>query len=312
MKYISISSFFYSIAAMIVLNCCAYGVGFEKAYASLQTNRDRLLTDYAHERNYMDAATFWNQMSQSEKGVFLTITDLLGRRSYFWENQPMHNYVYLGVEEDQVAGCAAMNNDNDCNNGCWFHPSTPPGNDPQIEGCVHGWGEACAAAGKCSDETIYVDRTDFDTVLNHVEKFYGILGSNSCGGSGNRIFFKADNDVIYWFRNIGLQLPYWRVSHDLAGPHDPFTQSRETDPGQPRGQTQQWAWDYEATPIYRDNFYNAGNDPHIVEIDIDYNVAHDSNPECSYGGVYGRTKYENYWYYRGLGGPADLGYYPGN
>jgi uncharacterized protein (TIGR03437 family) len=43
---------------------------------------------------------------------------------------------------------------------------------------------------------------------------------------------------------------------------------------------------------------------------MDYNGVNDSNPECSYGGLYGRIKYQNLWSPRGLGGSAEFDYNP--
>ena len=69
-----------------------------------------------------------------------------------------------------------------------------------------------------------------------------------------------------------------------------FTQSRQTEDGQPWGQSQEWAWDYELTVINCPGFYYDGTSPNVLEMDIDRNFVHDSNPECFYGSVYGRPK----------------------
>ena len=60
------------------------------------------------------------------------------------------------------------------------------------------------------------------------------------------------------------------------------------------------------------------DDPWIFELDIDYNLPHDSNPECEYGGKTGREKYEKKWWYKGKAwepgaegaGNAELGWRP--
>jgi len=65
--------------------------------------------------------------------------------------------------------------------------------------------------------------------------------------------------------------------------------------GKPRGQTQEFAWDYEAVWYYR-GVTTPIYDPHLVEIDMDYNFPwHDSNPECYYEGEYGRARYVRTW-----------------
>jgi hypothetical protein len=221
-------------------------VTYEEAFASLKTNRNRLLNDYAASRSVYSARRLWDNMSASEKGVFLTLTDYLGRRSFL----------------------------------------------------NHSYGKA---------------RTEFDTMLNHVTKIYAIRGSNysDCGGiEHNRIFFQADDALMYNIRNIQF-LPNWRNSTDINGPHYPFTQSREGVPGKPRVQIHEWAFDYQSETLYRPGVVGI-NDPHLVEMDMDYDFLHHSNPECSYDGVYGRNLYQNFYYYQGLGGSAEFDYIPTN
>jgi hypothetical protein len=274
-------------------------IGYGEAFASLQTNRDRLLAQYASERGYSSACEIWGNMTASQKGVFLTITDLLGRRSFM--NAPRINYqLIIGRGRDS---CIQMNGKNtDCNRGCYVRL------DVNSSVCSFASGYMCAQHGKC---TATPERNEYDMSLNHILKFYAINGGgSSCGGSSNRIFLQADQTLIYNLRNIWFGLPMWRNSSDITGAHSPFTQSRETHRGQPRGQTHQWAWDYEASYLFRENFVNAVYDPSIVEIDIDYNIVHDSNPECYYGGIQGRYYYQDYWSGSGLGGTAELGYSP--
>jgi len=275
--------------------------GYYKALEGLQSNRDRLLTQYAQERGFSSASQIWATMTPSQQGVFLTITDLLGRRSYM--NEPRYDYQLIrGLGRDM---CPENLGSTDCNEGgCWIKM------DDYTSVCTLVESQTCVETGRCSATPA---RDEWDMALNHVQKFYAINGGgSSCGGSSNRIFFKANPDLMYKLRNIWLGLPIWNNSGDPAGPHSPFTQSRETWPGQPRGQTHQWAWDYEASYLFRENFVSSVYDPSVVEIDIDYNWIHDSNPECYYDGTRGRNFYENYWQNHGLGGSAELNYIPTN
>jgi hypothetical protein len=47
-----------------------------------------------------------------------------------------------------------------------------------------------------------------------------------------------------------------------------------------------------------------------VEIDIDYNVIHESNPECTYSGSSGRERYDEVWSAQEAFGDAALSYVP--
>jgi hypothetical protein len=241
----------------------------DQALASLKTNRDRLLTTYALQNNYANRTQAWASMSTSQKGVFLTITDYLGRRSLMHYNDN-YEIIYTGDEDDQGFGCAILNDGvtDIRSNGVQVHPVNYYG-----PGCIWVSGESCVQMGKCFYQ--YYPRTDFDMALNHVTKIYAVNGRNgsSCGGGDyNRIFFSADAELIYALRNITLEigLPTWWLSYDLAPPHSPFTQSREGVEGKPRGQTHQWAWDYQASVLARPGVYGV-YDPQIVEMDIDYN-----------------------------------------
>jgi hypothetical protein len=280
----------------------------DQAVASLKTNRDRLLTSYATRLGYQDAAQAWSYMSTSQKGVFLTLTDYLGRRLFAHLN---NNYEirYVGDQSDSYYGCAYRNSQPSpypypYNEYLWVHPINYP------DSCRLVSPSECVTMSKCSRNQL--PRTDYDMILNHVSTLYAVNGSNgsNCGGMEyNRVFFQADDELIYLLRNPWAGVPGLDNSQDLAGPHNPFTQSREGIEGQPRGQTQQWAWDYEATTLTRNGVYGI-YDPHIVEMDIDYDFFHHSNPECYYDGTYGRNAYENFWYFRGLGGYAELDYSP--
>ena len=304
-------------------------ITWAEATASLKTNRDRLLDSYAYEHGKGSRQRAWLDMTNSQKGVFLTITDLLGRRTL------MHNNYNFSVTlnpdyNDTRYGCVAANNgvtDFDTF-GVSIYPAprgTPSRTRQEIRAMELEWGtrcevvskSTCVQRGKCISNP--TPRTDFDMALNHVVKIYDILGDHfgDCGGSAyNRIFFSADEELIYRVRNIDFSaLMGWGNSTDVFGPgspfymHPPFTQSRETFGGQPKGQMHEWAWDYQTQYISRLGEYNR-YDPYTIEIDIDYNSIHDSNPECSYNGISGRQKYENYWYSSGLGGSAEFDYSP--
>jgi hypothetical protein len=283
-------------------------VSYQEAYASLQTNRDRLLTQYAQDHN-MTAAQQWWSMSSAERWEFLMITDLLGRRSLMYNNI-VHDYQMRTWMNDW-ASC--YNSSADCNSGCYFARTQPPNSpDTVILECNWGDGPTCVSSGWC-DDFWHGGEQDWDTVLNHITKFYAVFGGPDCGGESNRVYFQADNSLIYAIRNIPNEvfLPGWKVSEDIGGPHDPFNFSGETMHGQPRGQFQCFHSDADAVPVYRSNFYNSG-DPWLVEIDVDFNWDHHSNPECTYGGEYGYDKYQNFWYNEGLGGPAEYWYQPPN
>lgn len=218
--------------------------------ATLQQNRDRLLDDYAA-RHAQTRCEAWGALSASQQGVFLTLTDLLGRRT------------------------------------------------------IH----------------LHDDGAGDDTALDHVLRIEAIRGTDtSCwyirccgGGEFNRLFFTVDEELIADLRVSGPALPAWAPTRDLAGPHKPFTQSVETLHGQPRGQAHFFARDEQAVPLSRPGVENLA-DPRLVEIDVDYNLVHESAPDCSYRheGTFksGRLFYEAVWREQGLGGSAELDYAP--
>lgn len=135
-------------------------------------------------------------------------------------------------------------------------------------------------------------------------------GSNG-GVNNNRIFFQADDKLIAAMRGFKTALPEWDQSSDLGGVHAPFDATSETLSGQPRGQSQFWSDDTKSKPLTGRTGVEDVNDPHVVEIDLDYNFFHDSNPEASYfpNGT-GREYCEKVWSPKGTGGGPEYDYVP--
>jgi hypothetical protein len=205
--------------------------------ATLSANRDRLLDTYASIHSEADRCAAWAGFDDVQKGVFLTISDLLGKRTF-------------------------------------------------------------------------MGSTRLDTALDHVTKLYAVNGADPsppiydpCGGKEyNRMFYEVDAELLGMFRDVGTGIPAWRASHDLGGPHAPFDQSDETFTGQPRGQTQFFSTDAKAVTLER-NGVEGVLDAHIVEHDIDYDLVHNSDPQCTYLTGFGRDLYQKLWTPLGNGGP---------
>lgn len=147
---------------------------------------------------------------------------------------------------------------------------------------------------------------DRSSMLWHVVRVYRITGGQnatasdpgSCGGGEyNRMILSQDRALhdaqLAANQHQGAQ-PYdiadtptgtfWRNSHDVGGPHAPFDLSDETDTGAPRGQTQYFANPSSTlamTPLGRQDLTTLV-DPLALEMDQDYDCAHNSNPMCSY------------------------------
>ncbi len=230
------------------------------AVADIDHHRNRTLDTLAQRRGAPDRCALWSAMTIVEKGIFLTHSDMLGHRSCL-EN--------AAVPPEQM-------NDGACT------PSSCSCRDNQPCSCAVGSAMA----------------------LDHVFSLWAINGSdlsccsgvNCCNGGGewHRTFFSADDRLIAYLRDTHAGLPEWEESHDFGGPHDPFTQSSETIPGSPRGQTHFWSADAEASVLKRHGVEGV-SDPHIVEIDNDYNILHDSSPEGFYSSTYGRAEYKRNW-----------------
>ena len=152
--------------------------------------------------------------------------------------------------------------------------------------------------------------TDGSSMLSHITKIYRITGGQgatstdpgSCGGGEyNRMIMSMDaalhtaqiaanqhqgalqQNNKYDISDV-VPSSYWRDSHDLGGPHAPFDLSDETNSGAPRGQTQyfqDWNSTLAKSPLNRQDLTTLV-DPQAIEMDQDYDCAHNSNPLCSY------------------------------
>jgi hypothetical protein len=276
-----------------------------------RNNRDRLLDSMARIKRSNRCAV-WNSMGKNQKGVFVTLTDLL-HQSYMLP-PPIKTYLNPGWSSALAAGCAycqspyvECRSGYECNtNGkmCYVYAQVPP---TYYSACVD---PLTLTGGNTFTTDVVQPRSGAtaERMLDHVKELHSMAAeTSSCGGPDNRMYFTADDTLMYAMRNLGSIPQGWKSSGDWAGPHSPFTQSRETIQGRPRGQTHQWAWDYEASVgVQKSGMAFRDYDPHLIELDMDYNWVHDSNPECSYDGEYGRARYARVW----GNGLADLSYRP--
>jgi hypothetical protein len=214
--------------------------------ATLRENRDRLLDTYAAHQSSA-RCPIWSSLSATQKGVFLTITDLLGHRSYVKAATPGTKGAFMA--------------------------------------------------------------------LDHVTKVYAIRDKGTFGNGGgdnNRIWLQVDAELIAALRDTQTDavLPAWGPSADWAGAHAPFDATSETLDGQPRGQAHFWSADAKSRPLGRPGV-EAIDDPRAVEIDLDYDLLHSSNPEGWYiPGGNGRDKYASLWSGKGTGDSPELDYAP--
>ncbi len=240
------------------------------AVQTVDHHRNRLLDTLALRLNAADRCTLWNTMTTVEKGIFLTHTDMLGHRSCL-EN--------ASVPSSQMKGRTC--NSSECT-------------------CTTSDACSCAAGSEMA--------------LDHVFKVWAVngtdptccSGTDCCNGGAewHRTYFSADLKLIAYFRDVHAGLPEWSESGDFAGPHDPFTQSDETQQGTPRGQVHFWTFDSQASVLDR-NGVEGVLDPHIVELDNDYNILHDSNSEGTYSFTYGRVAYKKHWNWTGSNNRGD-------
>jgi hypothetical protein len=151
---------------------------------------------------------------------------------------------------------------------------------------------------------------DGSSMLSHVTKIYRVVGGDgatstdvgSCGGGEyNRMIMSMDATLhdaqvaanahhgavqSNGKRDISdaVSSSFWRNSNDLAGPHEPFDLSDETEGGAPRGQTQFFAdptSKVASAPLGRQDLETL-IDPYALELDHDYDCIHSSNPLCTY------------------------------
>lgn len=144
---------------------------------------------------------------------------------------------------------------------------------------------------------------DNSPALHHVTKLYRLVGGEgatptnigSCGGAEyNRMLMAMDPALHTAFiaahdrggngLHDSLANTVWGPSSDLGGPHGPFTESAETDEGAPRGQAHYFrdvATRPATEPLGRLDLVEL-TDPFSLEMDLDYNCIHESNPLCSY------------------------------
>lgn len=154
---------------------------------------------------------------------------------------------------------------------------------------------------------LFIARTpDGLPALAHITRVYVVLGGGSsgetCGGAeNNRLFLAMDaylHDLMVrtWNRTDELVEDgggsHFVHTRDLAGPHDPFDASIETDiglsctllieDGDSRPPTLQAHFFVEApTAVMRGDGISLPADPFMLEIDHDYDCLHRSNPTCS-------------------------------
>jgi hypothetical protein len=272
-------------------------------------NRDRLLDTLAEAHGRPDRCAEWNSMGPNQRGVFLTLTDLMyGSWMY---RPPIKRYLATNTAEGNCIACQYPGTE--CRYGyeCETNGKTCLAYVKPYPQAAYSVCMSAQGAGPQYTYTVEQPRTGIylEKMLDHVTRIYSMAAeTTSCGGADNRMYFSADDTLMFALRNLDYAPLGWRNSEDFAGPHSPFTQSRETFSGKPRGQTHQFAWDSEAVWVQKSGMWTAVYDPHLVELDMDYNWIHDSNPECFYEGEYGRNRYINHW--SGQGYPADLYYQP--
>jgi len=177
------------------------------------------------------------------------------------------------------------------------------GGDPC--GLWAGWDQSTRAVFLTITHRLFVSKTpDGASALSHVERLHGVLGGgpdgDECGGiDNNRVF--ASMDEYLWRRMLdahdgALGITdgsdgYWARTRDIAGPHAPFDASNETQAGVDCILLIET--DESRAPTGQAHFFRPGSaaamtrgtvevplDPRALEIDLDYDCLHRSNPTC--------------------------------
>jgi hypothetical protein len=260
------------------------------AQAPLWANRDRLLDSYAKFKGMQDRDAVWNWMNPVRRGVFLTITHNL------WHHYLRYPDIRYIVNEESECSPAETDCTSGCNARCLVEKECWSGSS-----CEYVSGYECWQKGLCYSVQMPAEGAYAEKLIDHVDGLYAVLdggdpyGRGSCGGeNNNRIFVSLDEIGISAIRNIyPLFLPGIKSSGD-RNQHGDFKGRRDTIHGQPRAQFHYFLWDHEAKPINRREM-SAVFDPWAMEVDIDYNWIHDSNPLCTYSGDLGLDDYRDKW-----------------
>jgi hypothetical protein len=156
---------------------------------------------------------------------------------------------------------------------------------------------------------MYLSETpDGTTMLDHVARLHLVLGGgvsgNECGdATNNRLFASMDqtlwqlmidawNDELRVTDGGAAGDTFWAHTNDLAGPHEPFDASAETQAGlhclvlvelpsslPPTAQAHYFQAG-SAARVDRGPGIQLPADPFLLEIDHDFDCFHQSNPIC--------------------------------
>jgi hypothetical protein len=162
--------------------------------------------------------------------------------------------------------------------------------------------------------------SDGAPALGEVTSVELILGGGAsgttCGGAENNRLFLTISPRL-WQLMVdtwnGSQVigdgaaATWIHTEDIAGPHDPFTASDETDTGlscfglielggskPPTAQAHFFLDAADAVPVQRGAGIDLPADPYLLEIDHDFDCLHQSNPTCSNFAAKYATNYGDY------------------
>jgi hypothetical protein len=151
-------------------------------------------------------------------------------------------------------------------------------------------------------------RLHLSDMMKNVERLHAVVGTNndgflgsSCGGpEHNRTFMVMSqalrdkfNDLNSFYTCVGPRK--WRRTHDIAGPHTPFSASIETCFAEPRGQIH-YRLDPKEPNVRGPNGEITIDNEYIFEMDHDNGPLHHSSTRC--GGIkaqYSRKYGNPYW-----------------